>query len=533
MSIYESDYVQKIITYSQEAYLWAEENVIIRKAVDSIVEKIKNEISLSSEQHNKKIDSLYMMITNEIKKFLFTYEKTELMIALLAIKALLRSKISNSDEKNQDYELSIRHEEILQLIHLILTSKESEFKNKDLVNVKNLAMSFRLGYYYNVLVDNIEHFFLQKNYRDPFDINIFFKEGAFYTNEYNEYMDDLLLISEMENPDDTYIQTLSIKQLMENKGVSKGQIIDDIDNIIQKYFGFSLSNLNNFIFWGLRQKPEEFLIIKDRDEYYKLIEHELNGSYSAFQNIIKTFSLNNILLMKKSLNPARYIELRSIYEIKNTVIFYPFDFIFNYSCFEKFMLKKHFVEYYTTLLDEDKQIEFEKELNKNEGKISTYLAYVIIDKLHTNGYKLPLKNGCPYPEVKSIVVNNTINLLKRNKEDKGDIDVLALDERKKEIYNIEIKYYKPLHYLSEIGAINKVEEREKNVVTPKIREQILINNIRDVVAFLGGNIEEWDKYTVRTMFVTPRPDYWLSTDNKGVEYYTWVDFINKVNDRSL
>lgn len=43
---------------------------------------------------------------------------------------------------------------------------------------------------------------------------------------------------------------------------------------------------------------------------------------------------------------------------------------------------------------------------------------------------------------------------------------------------------------------------------------------------MGGQVT--DEYKVRTIVLTPRPDYWLLTDSKDIEYYTWVDFINNL-----
>ena len=532
MKNYDDTHIKKITDYVQEAYVWAEEDNIIDAAVNMNMKEIIDEVRLSKNTISEKVNILHNLLKDEIKKFLLTYNKIELMIGLLELKTFLRTKMSG--EYNGDYEIINRHEEILYLIQIVLSSCENEFKNKSLIDgTKNLAMSFRFSYYYNVLSNNIEWFLSQGHKVDTttVDISDFFKEGVFYTDSYNKYMDNALLISQIENPDDMNIETLSIKEKVESKGISKEKIKENIDNIIKKYF--NLCNLNEFVYWGLRQKPEKFLIIKDKKEYFDLIKRKLDKSYDVFNSIIKTFSLNSLLNKKSLLNDLRHIELRSIFESENTIIFYPFDFIYNCSCFEKFMLRRHFVEYYSILLDVNKREELNKELSKHEADISTYLAYVIADQLYINGYKLPMEDGSPYAEVKSIVVNDRLNLLKDGNSTQGDIDVLALNDLKKEIYNIEIKYYKPLHNLRDINSEHKIEERKKNIINPQKRACILKNNIKEVINFLGGHVEDSDKYKVRTIFITPRPDYWLFTDGKDIEYYTWVDFINEIKNKSI
>lgn len=537
MKNYNNDtYIKKINDYAQEAYIWAEDS-LIDKAVNMNIKKIIQEVELSKKNMNEKLNNLENLLISEIKRYLLTYDKNELIIVLLGLKAYLRTEISSSTENVVDYEFCNRHEGILWLIKITLFSCESEFKNRSLIDgTKNLAMSFRFIYYYNVLKDNIECFLEQLDKKDSdreVEISDFFKEGVFYTDEYNKYMNDVLSIGLMENPDDTNIETLSIKLQMEIEGINKEKIKKNIDNIINKYFGFNFNNLYDFIYWGLKQKPEKFLIIKDKEEYFKLIEQELGKSYDVFNNIIKTFSLNSLVERNDLNGDLRHIELRSIFEIENTMIFYPFDFAFNCSCFEKFMLRRHFVEYYSALLNTNEKDNLNRELSKYEADISTYLSYVIAEQLHLNGYKLPMKNNCPCVEVSSIVVKNQLNLLKNKNGTLGDIDVLALDEMKKEIYNIEIKYYKPLQKLREINSENKINEREKNLVTPQKRASILAENINYVVEFLGGQVTDGDEYKVRTILLTPRPDYWLLTDSKDIEYYTWIDFINNVEKRSI
>ena len=279
MKNYNDTDIKKITDYAQEAYVWAEEDNIIDVAVNMNIKEIMHKVKVSKNTISEEVNILRNLLKDEIKKFLLTYNKIELMIALLELKTLLRIKMSG--EYNENYEIINRHEEILYLIQIVLTSFEDEFKNKSLIDgTKNLAMSFRFSHYYNVLSSNIEWILSQVHKVDTTTMNIsdFFKEGVFYTDRYNKYMDNALLISKIENPDDMKIETLSIKEKVESKGISKEKIKENIDNIIKKYFGFNLCNLNEFVYWGLRQKPEKFLIIKNKKEYFDLIKRKLDKS---------------------------------------------------------------------------------------------------------------------------------------------------------------------------------------------------------------------------------------------------------------
>jgi hypothetical protein len=51
-----------------------------------------------------------------------------------------------------------------------------------------------------------------------------------------------------------------------------------------------------------------------------------------------------------------------------------------------------------------------------------------------------------------------------------------------------------------------------------------------VLSLLEEN--ENEDYTVRTIIVSPRPDYWLQECN-SIEYLNWVDFFSKIKNKNL
>lgn len=175
-------------------------------------------------------------------------------------------------------------------------------------------------------------------------------------------------------------------------------------------------------------------------------------------------------------------------------------------------------------------------LDKHEEKLSSFLAYALLDEFSVNGYVVPKCGDELIAEIKSI--NKVMedkkqrNILNDGKN-KGDIDVLAADLKKKEIYNIEIKYYQPLGDIGEMYSVKKEDERSKNIVNPIRREQILYDNMEAVLGFLRLDPWEADKYKIRTIFVTPRPDYWLKKEKYDIEYYEWVEIVDGIRKKSL
>lgn len=517
---------KKIIIHSNDAYSSAAEGMCLI-VVDGIISEIIQGYNLGENKYTDVTEYLQETMKSRIKKYLLTYKRNELMVVLLHLKAQFRAAIS-SGETLDSFNVSVRHEEILYLMNIVLNASDNEFKNRSLLDgSKNLSLSFRLGYYYHVLQDNIKHFLVEP--KENTCLNEFFKEGAFYNEEMAFYLDSTLGITGVDFPEESIINSPLLQSEAVKNGFDMKSITKSVDLVIQENFKFSLSDLNDFICWGLRQGQPEFMIIMNKSEYAHLIGQDMD----TIQSIIQVFSLNSLLFYNnqigKILDPIRLIELRSIYEFDDTIIFYPFDFLYNYSCFEKFMSKNHFIDYFSIMLSQETNIKLKKSLDRIESKLSTFLAYVLIDKLQENGYILPLKKNVPYPEVQSIVVNNK-NILKNS----GDIDVLAFDAYRKQILNIEIKYYQPLLNMENSTSLYKREERNKNIINPMKRHKIIENNIEGVLKFLRIDSYNTGEYVVRTIFVSPRPDYWmLTTEQNSVEYIPWNKLINKITTNTL
>ncbi len=144
---------------------------------------------------------------------------------------------------------------------------------------------------------------------------------------------------------------------------------------------------------------------------------------------------------------------------------------------------------------------------------------------------LPLKEGIPYPEIKSIISKNEkglqINVLKPSKgNDKGDIDVLVLDEKNKEILNIEIKYLQPFDSVYKFNSVKLMESRQKMIDKVKVRENIIEENIETVVEFLNGQ-HPYNNYKVKSIYVTPYLDYYFYIKRDQINYYSISELFEK------
>lgn len=535
--------LQKILYYSQEAYWWADNsNDIIQKIVTIQLQELVGYVnSINCKEKLHKVNILEEKIEEKMKIYLSTYNEEELAIALLNLKACFRTGISSPKIEQDDYEEANRHSEILWVLSVLLKIEKYEFKNRSLIyESKNLALVFRLAYYFNVLKDNKEwyEYLLKINENTDFnDINCFLKEAYFYSEEYNSYMDDMLVISNNDIPEEMEIENEELRKFLYKNGLHKNNILENISNIFLEDLKFSIEDINHFCYYGLREKVdlhnirlEDYINIKVKNEHYKELEEKLSINKYGYENIIKMFSLNRI--DKNKLGNNKYIELRSIYEIGDKIIYNPIDMGFNISCLEKFSIRKHFEHYYLYNFNEVES-SIQQKLNKNANRISTYLCYVLVEILYKNGYKVPVNDSIPMAEINSIIIKKdgqTTNLLKTKKKNYGDIDILALNDKKNEILNIEFKYFAPLMELESLNDKFKESDRKKYMLKALEREKIIKENMKEVIQFLNGNEEK--KYKIRTIFVSTRPDYWYRNSD-DVEYIPWIDFIGKIKTKRL
>lgn len=529
------EYIDKIIYYFNQTYEIVDYDICINVCCEKIINDIIKFVNKKKYSIEEKVENLERELKNQIVKYLMTYKREEVNIGLLYLKAYCRIKISNASNELNNFEYSIRQDEILNLMHI---ENESQLvNNNSIVNgSKNMEIAFRLSYFYCVLKDNIEHYKKQTEKFNPLikgNIALMFEEGYFYTKEYSEYMDAFLFMNLYEIPEDSEIKTNSIIEQMKRKKCTVWDIEDSQGIAIKHCFGFNFKDLRIFTNFLFEHQNNGMYFFMKKDQIINEIDKKY-GIGNEIKRIIEYFSLDFQTINKdENINKIRLLELKSILEIEDSILIYPLELCYNIGCFEKIALRNHFFEYLTFGLDNNQKDDLRRLLSKHEEKMSTFLAYVLLDTFVSNGYIVPEQNQEPMVEIRSIIKVIEDKKQKNILKDKGDIDVLAADRSKREIYNIEIKYYKPLENVEEMYSLNKENERNKNVKTPLYREKILYNNMKEVLAFLGLDPNTDSEYKIRTIFVTPRPDYWLKKCSRGVEYYEWVEILDAIKKRLL
>lgn len=534
-----TQYIDEIIRVFFATYVNTDKDDLILFCCKDIIDRIVEAISNAPCSVEEKVEKVKMDLKDQILKYLTTYKKDEVNIGLSCLKAYFKVLISDTGNEKDNFEFSMRLEEVLNLL-LIENSVEFHGGNSIINGSKNMQISFRLAYHYCVLCDNIEHYLIQKEKYNSLlenDLMLIFKEGGFYSEQYSEYMDSFLFMNLYEMPEDSVIQTEAIQDRMHREKLTMEDIRCLQEGAVKEYLGFSFEELRSFGDYMRNHQNNAVYFFMRKTDFIEKIEKEY-GFGTAAERIIEYFSMNFELINHvEKVNKIRLLELKSVLEIEDSILIYPLEFSYNWNCIEKFALRKHFFEYLAVHLEDSQKEEFEKRLDKYVDKMSSFLAYVLLDKFCANGYTVPKCGNEPIAEIKSInkVMEDKkhINILRDERGTIGDIDVLAADENKKEIYNIEIKYYKPLANVEEMRSKSKVDEREKNIISPLRREKALYDNIEEVLHFLGLDPCEAGKYKVRTIFVTPRPDYWLKEKASGIEYYQWVEIFDGIEKKSL
>lgn len=533
-----TDIIDKIISIFQNVYTLTERDIWVHKCCQNIIDEIVDKVSKGQHSIEEKIEQVRDELKGKIRIYLTTYKKDEINIGLSCLKAFYKVQISAMNNEHNDFEESMRLEEILNLITLENESK-ARGMNSIIYGSKNMEISFRLAYYYCVLSDNMEHYVIRKEKYNKVlenDLKLIFKEGYFYSKEYSNYMDSYRFMNLYEVPEDSMIKTPAIRERMQKKKLTIEEIRCLQESAVKTYLGFSFEDLRLFIqFLFQHQNHGVYFFMGEKDTVDALEKN--HGIGVEAERIIDYFSMNFPLINSADkINKIRLLELKSILKIGGSLLIYPLEFVYNSNCFEKIVLKKHFFNYLAFGLEDSQKVEFGKKLDKHEEKLSSFLAYALLDEFCVNGYIVPKCGEEPMAEITSIIKTmedkKQKNIL-NDGENKGDIDVLAADQGKKEIYNIEIKYYQPLEDIGEMYSVKKEDERNKNIVKAIHREQILYDNLEVVLHFLGLDPCEANQYKIRTIFVTPRPDYWLKKEKQNIAYYEWVEMLEGIRKRTL
>lgn len=492
--------------------------------INRILAKIDDRLCI-----NEQIDLLLKEIKENIDLHLKYYSRNEVYIAALTIRETIR-RLLLKDKDKLDWRIINDISATNILLKVISNILEDEYENNPIGSLEDGASNF-----ITAICFARRYTLIEENYKLTENNAISLKDicySAIETEEINQYFSRYILNGSSEKVEDYIIHNDKLRDKWERERKTPKSILEDINFLIKKEFGFELEDCNNICTQLLRN---EFPTKSEYDSYFKsnrlfiytplmVLERtqlEQICGQESLEAILNTFSINRNISTHQN---CQEIELFSFYETNNLIVVGNFDLVQNVSAFEKFILSKDYVDIFK------KSKELEKELTKIQKKMSKYVAISAADYLYSKGYKLPMekydKQMIPRAEIDKIKING-----KQLLSDCGDIDVLALDIEKKIVFLFEIKYYKPA--ISSYEMLYKDRNRiEEDEVLRKMRkrEEVVLENIDEVVKYVLGNYE--DGYKVKSIFLTPRTNYYAISEKK-LNYLTWAEFMNKTKCKEL
>lgn len=316
--------------------------------------------------------------------------------------------------------------------------------------------------FYEVENLNVDNFFDQ-------NIKYFGSIKIEEMNLYNEKLDNYLRLKEL-TPDMIYASA---------------------NNTLEKLFGFNYSDIDKFVFHLAEVlKDCEEVIYKhhvkiDREKLISLFNSKIPPE--KLLNILDYLSINKCI--KTIQNPdLRTLELRTIVEEKNVLKFGMNSVLESILIFKAISIQGHFYKE-IGLKEKEKNL-----FNQFQNKFSTFFCYVVGDLLDNYGFiQLRDESNNIKVEIKELKLPDGSIFIE-------DIDVLALDERNKILYNVEIKYFQ--------GKVNYTSIL-KDPLSMKLyksfmeRNKIISNNKSQIISNLF-NIQDPFEYKLKPLIITSR-----------------------------
>ncbi|CAK7001733.1 hypothetical protein [Tissierella sp.] len=504
--MYKNDF--KLIKMILEAISDYAKNIHSHKEYDNLINNfiiIKLPETCPKHCNNKKdlkmiIDSYYNLVDDVLKQVDIG--------SLLFVSEFLREEFSFNRvmEKFNEDNINIFHnilEVSLKLQKYILSNSNSYIKKgrkieSDPKSPKWLADIFRLLELELILELNQEYLDLKSNYEDDLFENMLTSDLFRYIeNEKREKIamfNNYILGEDHIEEDD--VENEQLKKYLEDKGLDLNSIRNESEEIVFKYFGFYCSDINKIlkeIFrlnnYGEKNKKIKHHISITEDNFIKLYKDIIEPE--RLKNITQQFMVNNLFKdekYKEYKSLPRMMELRPIYEYNSNLNFGVFD-LMNY--FTVFMNTVISGQYGKELgLGNEKVDNYRNDLTNIQNKISNYFSYRVADILDKNGYILP-KNDA------GLICVDIEKIHLREKEIVfNDIDVLALDDIRKILYNFELKYSKLQFY--EKG--NNFDIKFKKL---KERVETILNN-KELIIKEYFNVQDSSNFELKTIILTSR-----------------------------
>ncbi|WP_226530350.1 hypothetical protein [Metabacillus niabensis] len=339
--------------------------------------------------------------------------------------------------------------------------------------------------------------------------------------------------SSIEKPENYVIKNKNLLSKLEEMNLDLLSMEEKVEEFLKEKYGITSEEIRSVVAMPFRLKSlfDEYtfeyqslqLIMISKEKLYEIIKCELGLDRTKFEKIIDLFSLQN-LSIQQSINNRIIYELKSIIRVNGLVIFGPYDLIQNYGVFKALHHSSHFPYFFIKDYQNNMSL-MNTEMDEITKHMTSYFVASVVDVLMNHGYRLPSEkkkyNGknifVPRFEINKII-NGNKNIL----ANKGDIDVIALDEKRKIIFNIEVKYYQPAISLKEMRFKDEKKISKKNTIEKiKNRHEVIELN-KNLVLDLFDIQDESDEYTVKSLIVTARENFFLTSND--YPYYNWNEF---------
>lgn len=503
-------------------------NCTEKNIYDKYIKALERQDCTLQEKCNQ-LSNIYYEI---IQRYATLYAKEELVIGLIAVKEFITKNMTKLGDRLQY--IDDERDCINILIWFINSLDISEFKNHCIDSVDNyISDIFIWGRLLTQLEANLERYKIAEQKKTCLREMAFgIVEDKVFHDFYEEYERQGLY----EKFEDYEIKNINIKKQTERLNVSPTLIREDANKIVQDSFRFCLSTLRKLseivgcTFFETRE--DLLLYIRDDSVMCDRIGFPKNVFYTLGERVgVSQDEINTILQVFSFENKGiREIELSCFYLSEDIVFFGPCDMLQVFGMFEKFSLSGYFLDCYK------ENTNFIELLNPCQKRIATYMSYVLADVLVGEGYKMHVEKFTynrqvyysPCAEIKTIL-NGKKNILK----DAGDIDVLFLDDYKKQVICVEYKYFQPAISYEQMcksdrnKITNQVYEKNKQI---QCRENIVRENIECVVEFLGGSGK---KYDVKTIIVLSRPNMYVFTEESSERIKYEIMTMNEFCDKAM
>lgn len=328
------------------------------------------------------------------------------------------------------------------------------------------------------------------------------------SNIINNYFKGYDLYFRETKIEDMKVTNSNLNDWLCKKKLTPAHIYNETNGRLMDIFGFTYGDIDSLLNNLARLKKRPFQYTPN---HINITKKQLCNIFSDIINVenmcnIITFLSINKCFEQDLLVSNRILELRCIIEDKDRL---NFAICTLYECLQIFKKISISGQFFKELgIDE----RYKSDFTLSQQKLSTFFCYVVADLFDKYGYKVPKKeNGLVKVEI------NTIQVVQKKLTFK-DIDVLALDKKRKILYNCELKYYKAKMNFSDFTTDALENKKYKNI----LERERKINQYKAEIISTMFDVSGGSEYDIKSILITSRQNY----NSKSIQAYNFEEFKN-------